>query len=89
MNVNETLNDREEIYGDYGHNVATRCAVMNALSQLRYKKAGTVFTEEERVMIQDLVFKLVRFAASPDHVDSVHDIAGYATLIERELRKVG
>jgi hypothetical protein len=37
-------------------------------------------------MIWDIVNKLSRLSVTPDHIDTVHDISGYARLYEQVLR---
>jgi Ribonuclease G/E len=85
MSVEETLEQRGSIYGDYKEGTKTRGWIMETLREHKRGCSGSGFTPEEEVMVTDLVNKLVRFAGSPTHVDSIHDLAGYATLIERTL----
>lgn len=40
-----------------------------------------------QMMITDLVNKISRLAVSPDHMDTIHDIGGYAILYEEVLRE--
>jgi hypothetical protein len=85
MKIEDTLEQRGSIYGDYKEGVHVRGSIINLLSEHKEACTGENFTFNEAVMITDLVNKLVRFAGSPTHVDSIHDLAGYATLIERSL----
>jgi len=85
MSIEETLEQRGSIYGDYEEGVATRSKILSLLHEHKECCTDEGFTYAETIMITDLVNKLVRFAGSPTHIDSIHDLAGYATLIERTL----
>ena len=85
MNLAETLEQRGSIYGDYEDGVVTRAKILALLSEHKEECSRQVCTYAETIMFTDLVNKLVRFAGSPTHIDSIHDLAGYATLIERTL----
>lgn len=85
MSIEETLEQRGSIYGDYEDGVVVRGEILKSLADHKEACTGEGFTYAETIMITDLVNKLVRFAGSPTHVDSIHDLAGYATLIERTL----
>jgi hypothetical protein len=85
MKIEDTLEQRGSIYGDYKEGVNVRADILCILSQHKKACTGELFHYAETVMFTDLVSKLVRFAGSPTHVDSIHDLAGYATLIERSL----
>lgn len=85
--LTETLTQRGAVYGDYEGGLETRNGLLEVLDLHKYKCTGQAFNGVERVMFLDLINKLVRFAGAPDHVDSIHDLAGYATLIERTLTK--
>jgi len=79
MEINKTLTDRKNVYGEYDVNVDARATIMTVLSNVYYGKHGVGMPADIVVKIGDIASKLVRLAASPDHKDTVHDIAGYAT----------
>lgn len=85
MSIEDTLEKRGSIYGDYDIGVETRADILRTLSHHKKECTGEFFTYAETIVFTDLLNKLVRFAGSPTHVDSIHDLAGYATLIERTL----
>jgi hypothetical protein len=85
--IEETLAQRGAVYGDYEKGLETRNCLLDVLDRHKYERTGSPFNGYERVMFLDLINKLVRFAGAPDHVDSIHDLAGYATLIEFTLTK--
>jgi hypothetical protein len=84
-NIDRTLKSRGEIYGDYKDNVIARGSIMYFLKDLHYKANGGAMTEQDQQALNDIVIKLVRLAATPEHKDSWHDIIGYAKLNEERL----
>jgi hypothetical protein len=85
--LKDTLAQRGAVYGDYENGLETRNCLLDVLDRHKYACTGSPFNGLERVMFLDLINKLVRFAGATDHVDSIHDLAGYATLIEQTLTK--
>jgi len=86
--VEDTLKDRGAIYGSYTNNVNFRVQTLDMMETMRVAATGYKYTTEEKVLIGDLLMKLARLAVSPDHVDTIHDIAGYANIIEDHLRGI-
>lgn len=85
MSVDETLETRGEIYGDYLGGTSFRTEVM-LLIKLRYSEVhGFPMPKIYQTMMFDIVNKLSRLAVTPDHIDTVHDIAGYSKLYEEVL----
>lgn len=85
--VNETLEERGEVYGSYKGGSALRALIMD-LIRSRYvathkKDMDSVY----EVYIYDIVNKLSRLAVTPDHGDTWLDIAGYATLVKEALNE--
>lgn len=85
--VKETLNQRGSIYGDYGRGIEARNQIMDVLDQHHAIQNGHQLPAKYRTMLLDIVSKLVRLGATPDHLDSIHDVQGYAKLYEEELHK--
>ncbi len=84
--LDETLEERGSVYGDFGGNLYLRQQMMSAI-ETRYKAVnGHSLSNEQRHLFQDVIAKLARLAATPSHLDSWHDLAGYATLIEGILQ---
>mgnify|MGYP003642310019 CR=1 FL=1 len=88
MSVEDTLEERAKTYGDFGGGIALHALIMGAICQ-RYssEQHGMDMPEIDKANISMNVMKLTRLSVTPDHIDSWHDIAGYATLVEKELRK--
>ncbi len=83
MELEETLSDRGSIYGDYELGSEFRAEVMMLVKGTRHRNGLMPMSPTEEVHIFDIVNKLSRLVTSPDHIDTWHDIAGYATLVER------
>lgn len=77
----ETQRDRIAIYGHYKNNVRTRAAVMYYLKSHNMNYGTSRLSEENLVMVEDLVSKIVRHVTSPSHMDTLLDLASYTMLI--------
>ena len=82
--VQDTLNQRGTVYGNYGNVCKSRVAIMKVLYQHHVNVNGKAMDEKTAMGFSDVVLKLVRAAGKPDYDDSWHDLAGYATLMEEE-----
>lgn len=85
-NVNETLKERGAVYGDYKGGSEFRAEVMKLIMDRCAEVNNCSMLSIHIVFIYDIVNKLSRLAATPDHIDTWHDIAGYATLVEEVLK---
>ena len=88
-NVADTLEQRKSIYGSYGAGLELRANIMTAINEHYKKHAGNYMELVDQEYIWDIVNKLARVASCPHHVDSWHDIGGYASRIEEDLIKRG
>lgn len=81
--VRQTLNQRQEQYGSFEDVAQTT----EQLFQVIKGGASFVdFTESQRMALYMIFSKVARLSnGNPNHKDSWHDIAGYATLIDNEL----
>ena len=89
MDIDKTLKARKEIYGSYKDDLEF-CSTIIRLMQKRYKKAHGIpmAQSDDSIMvisILNIIGKLSRIAVTPKHIDSWHDIQGYAKLIEDML----
>lgn len=79
-NIDDTLKERGEVYGDYEGGCKLRSDMLSLIAQ-RYRQCrGKEMSSMDLLLIFDIVNKLSRLAVTPSHVDTWHDIAGYATL---------
>ena len=85
--VLKTLADRGSVYGDYGVGTEFRAGVMDLIDMTRVKHGFKALTTKEKVYIFDIVNKLSRLVATPSHIDTWHDIAGYASLVEAVYKR--
>lgn len=86
-NVNETLKERGKVYGDYKGGSEFRANVMELIVDRYAKVNHGGMPAIHMVYVYDIVNKLSRLAVTPYHIDTWHDIAGYATLVEKALKK--
>ena len=87
MQVDEILTERAQTHGKYSDIVATRAIIMRALEGIYIANNHDVPNMELQVMWNDLVLKLVRSAANPEHRDSWLDLEGYAHIINEVLEE--
>ena len=86
--INDTLSEREAIYGDYSSGVKLREDIMTLIkTEFKNSHGGQEMQLVHQGYIFDIVTKLRRIAVSPDHLDSWHDLQGYARLVEIALSK--
>lgn len=86
-NVKDTLNQRGEVYGSFEVGTTGFAGIIDNLKKIFVDKNRREPTEKEFLPIYYLVMKLVRLGATPDHIDSWHDIQGYAKLTEDMYKK--
>lgn len=85
--LNTTLSQRGAIYGDYEEGSQFIADVMGSMETIRKRQGHLPLTEENRVHLNYILLKLTRIMITPDHVDSWHDLAGYAKLTEEVYEK--
>ncbi len=83
--VQETLEQRGEVYGDYKGSVSVRSEIMAIIVYRYVTTHGKIMPKSDEIRIYDIVNKISRLAVSPKHIDTWLDIAGYATLAKEEL----
>lgn len=84
MNVEETIKDRDSKYGSF----VDYCAISSNLkANMKFAKNGKIHPLHREAL--DMIFcKIARILnGDPNLVDNWHDVAGYATLVEKELIK--
>jgi len=86
-NVNDTLLKRGQVYGDFGKGITLESEIMSNITGRYYAEHGKEMDPWFFMAISKIVMKLSRISTSPSHIDSWHDIAGYAVLIENHLKK--
>ncbi len=83
--LDETISERHSIYGPYWVGTKLRADIMYLIKEVYSENRGEPMEEMDATMIFDIVNKLSRLATTPRHIDSWHDIQGYASRIEEYL----
>lgn len=87
MSVEETLQQRGSVYGEFGVQLTTVSNIVDSMSvAYSMNNGGFAPTDRLRAEWHYLAIKLARIAANPDYIDSYHDLAGYAMLMEQERK---
>ncbi|MCD8212800.1 MAG: DUF6378 domain-containing protein [Campylobacter sp.] len=86
MNIDEILNQREQTHGkfsDYARIASAFKTMFNAQKVTPFK-----LTVQDEAL--DMIFnKIARIGAGdPEYIDHWEDIAGYAMLVAKELKKI-
>lgn len=85
-NLEETLKERGGNYGSFTEH-AVMCQNMKS-SIASHPNWHTKLSSSQRESLEMILHKIARIVnGDPNYVDSWTDIAGYATLIEKELTK--
>jgi|TARA_R110002110_G_scaffold175446_2_gene379037 hypothetical protein len=83
--VSDTLQERGKDYGSFSGGIQIEADIIKLLTERYKKERGKVMDPICVQWLNHIAIKLSRLSITPNHVDSWHDIAGYATLIEKEL----
>lgn len=87
--IKETLQERGSTYGDY-RNVAdiTQQLYITLVPHFADRDLDEGYSNVQLSSLQMICSKLARIACGdPDHIDSWHDIAGYATLVVDDIAR--
>lgn len=85
--VNETLVKRGEVYGNFSNGITLESEIMSNIAGRYFVEHNEEMPEWYYIAISKIVMKLSRLSVSPTHIDSWHDIAGYALLVETHLKE--
>lgn len=83
MSVENTLDERAPTHGDFIKNTVTMQDLKNIMRDTPNWKTLYPYQRETLDMIAHKIGRILH--GDPNHIDSWHDVAGYATLVEREL----
>jgi|TARA_R100000656_G_scaffold124929_1_gene104436 hypothetical protein len=87
MSVEDTLAEREITYGDFGMGTKAEAEFIDLVVKTHSAQRGSNTLDSVHIVwFSKIIMKLVRLSITPTHIDSWHDIAGYATLVEKELK---
>jgi len=84
--VNDTLQQRHKTYGEY----ATQARIAQQLKDVMHDTTNWhILTYAQRESLDMIAAKISRILnGDPDHIDSWHDIGGYARLVEDRIHEV-
>lgn len=82
--INATLAERQKTHGDF----SVHADVTQGLKSVMHEQSQWCrLTDSQCEALDMIVHKIGRIlSGNPNHVDHWHDIAGYATLIENQLK---
>ncbi len=84
-NIDKTLDGRGNEYGEFeDHAVLSQCLKW----EMRQGKQWLDLSNDQKEALEMIQHKIARILnGNPNHIDSWHDIQGYARLVERRLIK--
>lgn len=82
--VSDTLKARNSTHGDYHEQAELAAALRHTMQSGKYWRKLTNQEEDALLMIAVKISRIL--TGNPHFEDSWHDIAGYATLVERDLQ---
>jgi len=86
MSVEGTLHQRSSTHGDFAENARTAQALKNYMHS---SDNWLDMSSTQQEALENICQKIARIlVGNPNHADNWHDIAGYATLAEKELKNV-
>ena len=84
--VDETLEERGTVYGDYAGGLKFRHAVLDLIYARYIEVHNDNMPNKEKDYFVDVVGKISRLAVSPAHEDSWLDVAGYSLLVKEVIK---
>lgn len=83
MTIDNTLAERQKTHGDFKDHASITQELKLLLHQHRTWVTLTPSMQEALDMIAHKIGRVL--AGNPEHLDHWHDIAGYATLVHRQI----
>lgn len=84
LTVTETLQQRGSNYGDF----ESQARIVQSLKCVAYEQCKVTLEEFHNEALDMIFHKIARILnGNPNHIDSWHDIAGYATLAEQIISR--
>ena len=84
--VDDILEERGNTHGSYSDIVNIRANMLKELIRMYTKRhVGVEIDMKLVIMWNDVLLKLVRSAANPEHQDNWDDLAGYANIIQEVM----
>lgn len=80
--IDATLEERGNSYGDFTIGTYALGSIMESCKTIYKHKNHKNMPERDIAALNYIAMKMIRIAATPNHIDSWHDIQGYAKLAE-------
>ena len=88
MDINKTLTERKETHGEFNRVSRLHVELLEAFKTFSWNNWEVDYLEPQMVALDMILHKLSRIGCgNPDETDHWRDIAGYATLVVKELEK--
>lgn len=88
MEIEQTLNERGKTHGDFGRVSKLNIELSESFRTHSINTWEVDYIEVQMVALNMIFHKLSRIGCgNPDEIDHWRDIAGYATLVAKELEK--
>ena len=84
MNIEDTLQERGERYGDFAFHAQIADNIICAMISPDGWDSLTCMQQQALRVIADKIARILN--GDPDYIDNWHDIAGYSTLVVRWLQ---
>ena len=86
MNIDKTLEERGKRYGEFNKHadITQKLKIV-----MRHTPNWESLSSSQAEALEMIVHKIGRILnGDPDYIDSWHDVAGFATLVEKELSDI-
>lgn len=88
MKIEQTLNERRKTHGDFGRVAKLHVELTECFRTYSTNTWEVDYIEAQMVALDMILHKLARIGSGKvDEIDHWRDIAGYATLVVKELEK--
>lgn len=82
----ETINNREPLYGNFANRARIAIGIKNAM---HIAQGWSQLSDAQKQSLDTIADKISRILnGDPNHLDSWHDIAGYAQLVEQDIKRM-
>jgi hypothetical protein len=85
--TDDIIHERGNTYGDFNDGIMLEATILDAILNRHYEQHGKSMPLKTMLYFSKIAMKLSRLSVSPNHIDSWTDIAGYARLVELQLKK--
>lgn len=88
MGIEQTLNERRQTHGDFGRVAKLHVELIECFRTHSTNTWEVDYIETQMVALDMILHKIARIGSGKvDEIDHWRDIAGYATLVVKELEK--